>query len=70
MSSWRDKLDIKCFDDCRQEGCPKHILELFYHNTSDTFKFSIDGVEHGPFDGSVIDGLSYLNLKRRDPRDF
>lgn len=35
----------KCFDDCRQTGCPGHTLQISLQRTSNVFFLVIDGNE-------------------------
>jgi hypothetical protein len=32
------RIKYKCFNDCRQEGCPGHEIQFVYHHTSDVIR--------------------------------
>ncbi len=51
MSTQYGKIvEYKCFNDCRQEGCPGHKLRVVHHNTSDVMRVEVDGVPWYWFD--------------------
>jgi hypothetical protein len=33
----------KCLNDCRQEGCPGHVVRLVHDLSTDIYIFEIDG---------------------------
>lgn len=37
------EIQYHCSNDCRQEGCPGHTVQVIHHYTSDTVSVSIDG---------------------------
>lgn len=43
MSNHKDEYTIKCWDDCRMEGCPGHKIQIKANNTSNTLLYSKDG---------------------------
>ena len=42
MSTSVRRREFQCFNDCRSEGCPGHVLTIKYHNTSDTISVLVD----------------------------
>lgn len=43
MSTLRNEIEYRCFNDCRQEGCPSHKMTLAIQNTSEIMIVEIDG---------------------------
>ena len=50
MSSQRITRDLHCANDCRQTGCPGHMIELIYNHTSDTVTIMLDNAHYSTFD--------------------
>lgn len=47
-------VEYKCFNDCRQEGCPGHKIRFGYSRCSDVEFFEIDGVQEYYFDRNML----------------
>ncbi len=42
--------NYRCFNDCRQVGCPGHKLRMIYDTVSDTISCEIDGERYHTYD--------------------
>jgi len=51
------KVRYRCFDDCKQQGCPTHIAKFSYGSTSETFCVEFDGVS------SCYDSVQFRLIK-------
>lgn len=49
-TTYGPELTYRCFNDCRQEGCPGHTLRAGIHRTVDIIFFEIDGKRERNFD--------------------
>lgn len=38
-----EAVKYSCVNDCKQTGCPGHIMQVDYHRTADVIIASIDG---------------------------
>jgi hypothetical protein len=51
------KVEYKCFNDCRQEGCPGHVARFGYSRCSDVEYFEIDGKNEYFLDHSMLKAM-------------
>lgn len=70
MSSESTERHVHCGNDCRQEGCPGHVLKLVYHHTSDTVTVLKDGHHYATFDSRIWRAIVNLDLLLRERSDF
>lgn len=56
-SNWSKKISYKCFNDCRMEGCPGHILQVQYSNTVDIVNVHVAGERIASFDDNQFEAL-------------
>ena len=47
MRAYFKKIEYKCFNDCRQSGCPGHTMQVQRYCTMDMLEFFVDGKEMG-----------------------
>jgi hypothetical protein len=47
-------IQYKCFNDCRQEGCPGHVVRFGYSRCSDVEYFEIDGKNEYFLDSNML----------------
>ena len=40
---WTPGVPYRCVNDCKQSGCPGHIVKLRYEYSSDTLVVEVDG---------------------------
>jgi len=61
------KITTHCFNDCRQTGCPKHIVTIIRHGASDVLTIEIDGRREYSFDINIFEAAieSYRKLKEK-----
>ncbi len=61
-TTYGPEIKFKCFNDCRQEGCPGHAVRAVHSNTSDTLSFEIDGKAEYWFDYNTFKAMiaSYM----------
>jgi hypothetical protein len=43
MSQFTQEYKIKCWNDCRMEGCPGHSIKIEANNTSNALLYTKDG---------------------------
>lgn len=67
MSNQYYKTKYSCSSDCKQEGCPGHVLTLHVANTSDTLGVYVDGELKTVFDDNQFCAL--LKLAEQKPED-
>lgn len=48
---------IECDEDCRQQGCPGHEMELTFQTTSNIYNFKKDGKSMLCIDRSTMSAL-------------
>lgn len=60
MSNLTKSVIFKCENDCVASGCPKHILTLIQHQTSDTYTLKIDGEYALGYDAGYLKSLVRL----------
>ena len=55
-----------CSNDCKQTGCPGHVLYLEYHHTSDTVTVQVDGKHRITFDKTEWRTLVNMDAELRN----
>lgn len=50
MRTRGEERNVTCFNDCRQEGCPGHVIRTDYYSTSDIIEVFLDGKVEYRFD--------------------
>jgi len=43
MATLKNEIKYSCFNDCKQSGCPSHLMTLSIQNTSEILIVEIDG---------------------------
>lgn len=67
MSTSRITRAFHCSNDCRQTGCPGHLLTLAYYHSSDTVGIECDGEDRGVFDLNEWRALVNMDDALRHP---
>lgn len=62
MSSQAISRSVHCGNDCRQEGCPGHTLELEHDHASDTVTVNLDDQHYVTFD--KVHWRALVNMER------
>lgn len=60
MSGWTKETLYRCFNDCRMEGCPGHVMKMEYRGVSDTYTIFIDDKEYLCADEGILGALNLL----------
>jgi len=63
MSAYRERAEFKHLNDCKQCGCPGHVLEIAYNSTTDQTIVSVDGEEYAIFDDGLWNAMIELASK-------
>lgn len=69
-TSYSDFVKFNHLNDCRQEGCPGHVLRIVYHNTSDTLSLEVDGEQELTLDPNTFEAAiqAHETSGRHQPR--
>jgi len=67
MSTIVKDIKICCDDDCRQEGCPTHVMELSFQTTANVYCFKQDGKTLMCIDRAIMRALLFM-LRSMDYR--
>lgn len=54
---------VNCLDDCKQSGCPGHVIRIDIHDTTGTGTYSKDGKEICTFDCNEAESLLQMLLE-------
>ena len=70
MATVKVETKYSCYDDCKQQGCPGHKLELSFHTVTNGYSFKKDDshpefFEQGELE-AMIKLLKELSKSRRD----